>query len=796
MLVRNLFERTADIGFFATDVGVAEYLGDPMPERRALIEARLQEYASKYTVYDNIFLFDTDAQLHASLRAVTADGDGPTQEDQAFLQSVLLSDAPYVEHHAVHAFSGSRAQTLMYAQRVRFDGRTVGVVCLQFKLSDEMPAIFASVQQDDGEGADVVLALVDGSGRVLVSSDRLQLPAGWPLPQTTAAGVQSVRHASRRYLMAVCDTQGFQGYSGPGWRGVALLPLDLAFDEATQGERSALEPGLSGHADLLSQELREIPRRSTAIQSALERSVWNGLLELNQIGGASDGSDVAPRELLFAKTLLSEIGATARKTAQAFEGALKDLYSVVMRSMLRDAQSRAALAMQILDRNLYERANDCRWWALTPQFARTLEAGTVGCSRATAVLQEINSLYTVYACLVLFDRQGRVMAVSQSQQAHWVGTALDEDWAQQCLRLRTSGDYTVSRYAQSRFYGEGPTFVYAAAVRSEGADGGAGNAVSAPVLGGIAIVWDAAQQLQSILDDCSVGAGAHDVMAFVDASNQLVRVAGDAAALAAPDAIASSQHGGHTTALAGHLYGVGRARGQGYREFRVSDGYDHGLSCLVLRHLCERRSAAPLAPVLVAPASAARMGAEHRVQMATFLVGAHWLGVDAAQVVTAAPDTTVLNAGGARAPFLGLAQIGEQVYSVVDLRSVVAGGGGAVGKLAISRTADTHRQMVLVRVPLGDDSGVREFILRVDALGAMLDLDRREIQPVGVTDGSAGATPLIDAVVPVSTGSSPGTGKPSRSMLCRISSQWLLHCALGALGDAPAQDVDALLAAA
>ncbi|MNV73005.1 hypothetical protein D3C71_1661280 [compost metagenome] len=104
--------------------------------------------------------------------------------------------------------------------------------------------------------------------------------------------------------------------------------------------------------------------------------------------------------------------------------------------------------------------------------------------------------------------------------------------------------------------------------------------------------------------------------------------------------------------------------------------------------------------------------------------------------------------------------------------------------------------MVLVRVPLGDDGGVREFILRVDALGAMLDLDRREIQPLGVTDGSAGATPLIDAVVPVSTGTSPGIGKPGRGMVCRVSSQWLLQCALGALGDAPAQDVDALLAAA
>jgi chemotaxis signal transduction protein len=176
------------------------------------------------------------------------------------------------------------------------------------------------------------------------------------------------------------------------------------------------------------------------------------------------------------------------------------------------------------------------------------------------------------------------------------------------------------------------------------------------------------------------------------------------------------------------------------------------------------------------------------MQMATFLIGSHWLGVDAAQVITAAPDVTVLHGGGARAPFLGLAHVGGRVYSVVDLRSVVAQG---QGDAAVPRAADPNRQMVLVRVPL-EAGGSREFVLRVDALGAMLDLDRRHLRPVGMAGGTAG-TPLIDAVVPVPT---PDGSKPGRGLLCRISPQWLLQCAVGALPEGPALDVDALVAAA
>lgn len=787
VLVRNLFERTADVGFFATDGEVAAYLGDAAPEHRPAMEARLREYASKYTVYSNIYLFDTAGLLCACLHPVEAGSADACRQDQRFLRSVLDSQDAYVEHHAVHGFSGVAERTLVYARAVAAGGRTVGVLCLEFKLADEMAAIFRSAREEGtaqaGPGRDAVLALVDRQGRVLLSSDPLQLPHDWRLEEAAAQGVRPVRHGGRRYLMSVCDTQGFQGYVGPGWRGLALLPLDTAFDEDGEGNdgapRTALAAELSGHADLLSQELRAIPARSAAIQSALERSVWNGLLELNQLGASSH--DVAPRELLFAKTLLSEIGSTARKTAQAFAAALQDLYGVVMRSLLRDADSRSSLAMQILDRNLYERANDCRWWALTPQFSRSLARGQGGCEQATAVLAEINALYTVYACLVLFDRRGCVVAVSRPDQAHHVGTVLDEAWVAQCLRLQDSQAYVVSPYETSRFYGPSPTFVYAAAVReTEGAGTGS-------VLGGIGIVWDAANQMQSILADCAVGIAAADRLAFVDGQGRCVCTVGAGADALVPAAWSASAQGRHAVSAGGHLYGIGRSGGQGYREFRTSDGYDHGLGCLVLRHLCEERAGADAAQPLNAHTPLAHVDAAHRVQMATFLVGRHWLGVDARHVVAAAPDVAVLGAGSFSPPFLGLAQIGPRVCSVVDLRSMVM---DTAGRAVPSRAADPQRQMVVIRVA-PEGGAPREFAMRVDVLGPMLELDRRELQSVGMQGRTAG-TSLIDAVaaLPVAGG---GSGK---GMLCRIGDPWLQQCAQGALDDQIPQDMDALLAAA
>ncbi len=787
VLVRNLFERTADIGFFATDVGIAEYLSEPDAPARDKLEARLREYANKYTVYENILVFDHDLTLQAALQQPGGAPPSPDEEaaDLAFLRGVKASAAPYTEHYGVHAFCGTRQPTLLYAQRVRLGAQDLGVLCLQFKFADENVAIFGSILNAPDAAADaqgpadhsIALALVDAQGLVLDTSDTLQLPMGMRFAQAAQVGPSIVRHLGHQYLMVVRETHGFQGYTGPGWRGLALLSLELAFESQTLQERSATMRKVEASADFLSGELRTIPTRSAAIQSALDRSVWNGLLDLTRL--PPDNSASHARDVLFAKTLLSEIGATAHKTAHAFAASLHDLQAVVMQAMLRDAQDRASLAMQILDRNLYERANDCRWWALTPQFATTLAAGTEGCPQATEILAGINALYTVYRCIVLFDAAGTVLAVSDPAQADKVGQTITEPWAAATLRLTSSQHYAVSDYAPSAFYGGEPTLVFAAAVRADGSTAG-------PARGGVAVVWDAGQQLDSILSDCASGSHPQDALAFVDRNQQAICAHGNTAVLQLDGALQGSAGAERLVALGEHWFGTGEDHGQGYREFRALDHYDHGLRCVSLRHLCAQ-AAQRIEPPVVGQSDVQRIDAAHRVQLATFSVGSYWLAVEAQQVSLAAPDTTVLAAGNLTAPFLGMASIAGKVYPVVDLRSVVSE--NASGQ-EVSLAADPQRQLIVIRL---QDERARHlaFALRVDALGAVLDVDSRTLQITG-TVGQGGAPPFVDAVVAVDTSVPTATPPAASALLCRVSSAWLHQCGGGAIGRFDPKDLPTL----
>lgn len=75
ILVRNLFERTADIGFLATDSDIRAFIGEAcdtadnfraqselLPQRDA-IKQRLAEYVAKYSVYSDVVLLDPEGRV-------------------------------------------------------------------------------------------------------------------------------------------------------------------------------------------------------------------------------------------------------------------------------------------------------------------------------------------------------------------------------------------------------------------------------------------------------------------------------------------------------------------------------------------------------------------------------------------------------------------------------------------------------------------------------------------------------------------------------------------------------------
>jgi hypothetical protein len=90
-------------------------------------------------------------------------------------------------------------------------------------------------------------------------------------------------------------------------------------------------------------------------------------------------------------------------TGNKASSSLENLNHTIISSILKDSEFLSQLAIDIMDRNLYERANDCRWWALNSDFKEALESGNFD-KKMLESLKYINSLYTLYTNLIIFDK--------------------------------------------------------------------------------------------------------------------------------------------------------------------------------------------------------------------------------------------------------------------------------------------------------------------------------------------------------------------------------------------------------
>jgi chemotaxis signal transduction protein len=568
ILVRNLFERTADVGFIATDAPLVNFVLAPADHSRERLHARLTEYRNKYTVYDDILVLDASAQILLALKARNAEHtESPDWWGQAMAQG------GYVEAFGLSGLFRNAGNVLLYAHRITSpEGAVCGAVVLKFDLQSELLSIFKTLHT-----AHHCILLRDEKGRVVACSDASFEPTDVVELSDAAQSTGLMQHHGVDYLVAHCRTRGYQGYGGPGWTALALVRLDEAFDaEANETAAGALSAADSGvEIELNNAELHQIIGRARAIEEDLNRVIWNGKL---QASSTSSNAALGP--------VFAEIGRTSQQTIAAFEDAIRELKLLLLQGRRAELATQAALAVDIMDRNLYERANDCRWWALSEEFAsllQTLEAGVsdAAVQRAAEMLAHLNSLYTVYRRVALFDRQGRIIAVSRDPQSLAADCAIPAGLLQKTLALKGTQAYAVSAMSPHALADGEATYLYCAPIRLAGSERS---------LGGMALAFNCREELQTMLQD-SLPAGASALGIYVDpagrvlASTDASMVVGDA-----PDFVRGLQLGAADAGAGqarvcqwqGRSYLVGLACSQGYREFKTSDGYREEVQSVLL----------------------------------------------------------------------------------------------------------------------------------------------------------------------------------------------------------------------
>lgn len=576
IVVRNLYERTADVGFLATDRELCSFVAG-MHEDRDMIRARLRAYRSKYTVYDEIMLIDVAGNVLVQIDEATP-LEGTTDP---LLQETLASDS-YVETFRATDLRPGKHEALVYSRRMHHPetGAVVGILCLCFHFEEEMAGIFRS-HRDPAQRSNMLL--LDGDNRVIASADPLWIPVGTTVPVNRDADPRLVVYGGREYLARTFSADGYQGYMGPpGWQGQVMIPVELGFTGlATEALKSLdvdVADGLLSHAQSFCPPLFEIMSAAETIR----RVVWNG-----QVMTAGQNG-----ELLKLKTILEQISETGARSNELFSQSIRDLYETVLSSSLSDSEFVSHLMVDLLDRNLYERSDDCRWWALTPELQVALaepHKSAESAARLTEILDYINSLYTVYTRIFVYDSDGVIIASTdfKADGLEVVGTSIDATTLEHVTMLRNDQQYYVTPFEPSALYGERPTYVYHAAIRHP--------EHSAQMVGGIGIVFDSEPEFAAMLKG-ALG-DKEDVSAlFINRSGRIIsstdptRPVGDVLDIA-PELL-TMENGSSTSRIVvhdGHYAILGCTVSHGYREFKTSDGYREDVLAVVYKSFGEER---------------------------------------------------------------------------------------------------------------------------------------------------------------------------------------------------------------
>ena len=223
----------------------------------------------------------------------------------------------------------------------------------------------------------------------------------------------------------------------------------------------------------------------------------NALIEASRAGDAGRGFAVVANEV---NSISQQITSIANELQGLFADEARDLGATAQTVRGSRLSDLALYVIELIDRNLYERSCDVRWWA-------TDSAVVDGCVKAndpkalgwaSKRLGVILDSYTVYLDLWIADRHGRVIANGRPERYDVQGVDVSSAaWFKQAMATRNGGEYAVADIETSTELGGKSVATYATAVRAGGeADG--------EVIGAMGIFFDWESQAESVVNSISL----------------------------------------------------------------------------------------------------------------------------------------------------------------------------------------------------------------------------------------------------------------------------------------------------
>ncbi|RAK63060.1 chemotaxis protein [Phenylobacterium kunshanense] len=223
----------------------------------------------------------------------------------------------------------------------------------------------------------------------------------------------------------------------------------------------------------------------------------NALITAARAGEAGKGFAVVAEEFKRISSNIDEVTLSLQSRVQADLQELSAVGAAILDHLRGQRLADLALnAIEIIDRNLYERTCDVRWWATDSAVVDCVALGSEPAAKhASGRLKVILDAYTVYLDLWVCDANGRVMATGRPERyPRVVGSSVaGADWFNQARRTASGQEFVACDVGCQPLLGDAAVATYAAAIRKDGA-------VDGPVIGVLGIHFDWQPQANAVVD--------------------------------------------------------------------------------------------------------------------------------------------------------------------------------------------------------------------------------------------------------------------------------------------------------
>jgi hypothetical protein len=234
---RNLYERSCDVRWWATDQAVVDCASSPLDEDKAQwASKRLDVILESYTVYLDLWIADANGKIIATGRSSKyPKAMGKSVKSHAWFQDAMNtasgSEFAVADIQSVPELGDCAAA--IYSAAIReegaTDGKVVGVLGIFFNWDAQAQAIVDGVRLSPEEKKASRCLIVDKNHRIIAASDHKDVLTGkFPLQNN---------HSERGYyevddkIVAYAKTPGYETYPGLGWYGVVVQNEELSAEE-------------------------------------------------------------------------------------------------------------------------------------------------------------------------------------------------------------------------------------------------------------------------------------------------------------------------------------------------------------------------------------------------------------------------------------------------------------------------------------------------------------------------------------------------------------------------------------